>query len=212
MPGYVIHLAVAKEYLKKSKNRNENEEEFINGVIFPDSVKDKAITHYGEKSSKSNLYEFLKDKNVNNSFNRGYFLHLLTDYLFYNKYVDRMTKDMYNDYDITNKKLIDKYNVELPNEIKGSVFFKEGDLQILSYDLLYKMIVENYIFHFFLKIFYIAFSIHRLLQISFFYFIPSSHKKHYLYFFLAFLLFPIYLYFTPYTLFLQVFINFLYTF
>ena len=26
MPGYVIHLAVAKEYLKKSKNRNENEE------------------------------------------------------------------------------------------------------------------------------------------------------------------------------------------
>ena len=23
MPGYVIHLAVAKEYLKKSKNRNE---------------------------------------------------------------------------------------------------------------------------------------------------------------------------------------------
>ena len=117
MPGYVIHLAVAKEYLKKSKNRNENEEEFINGVIFPDSVKDKAITHYGEKSSKSNLYEFLKDKNVNNSFNRGYFLHLLTDYLFYNKYVDRMTKDMYNDYDITNKKLIDKYNVELPNEM-----------------------------------------------------------------------------------------------
>lgn len=142
MPGYVIHLAVAKEYLKKSKNRNENEEEFINGVIFPDSVKDKAITHYGEKSSKSNLYEFLKDKNVNNSFNRGYFLHLLTDYLFYNKYVDRMTKDMYNDYDITNKKLIDKYNVELPNEIKGSVFFNEGDLQILSYDLLYKMIDE----------------------------------------------------------------------
>ena len=54
----------------------------------------------------------------------------------------RMTKDMYNDYDITNKKLIDKYNVELPNEIKGSVFFKEGDLQILSYDLLYKMIDE----------------------------------------------------------------------
>lgn len=142
MPGYVIHLAVAKEYLKKSKNRNENEEEFINGVIFPDSVEDKAITHYGEKSSKSNLYEFLKDKNVNNSFNRGYFLHLLTDYLFYNKYVDRMTKDMYNDYDITNKKLIDKYNVELPNEIKGSVFFKEGDLQILSYELLYKMIDE----------------------------------------------------------------------
>ena len=67
-------------------------------------------------------------------------MHLLTDYLFYNKYIDRMTKDMYNDYDITNKKLIDKYKVELPDEIKDSVFFKEGNLQILSYDLLYKMI------------------------------------------------------------------------
>lgn len=79
-----------------------------------------------EKKVQSQIYmSFLKDKNVNNSFNRGYFLHLLTDYLFYNKYVDRMTKDMYNDYDITNKKLIDKYNVELPNEIKGSVFFKK---------------------------------------------------------------------------------------
>ena len=33
MPGYVIHLAVAKEYLKKSKNRNENEELYKNGLF-----------------------------------------------------------------------------------------------------------------------------------------------------------------------------------
>ena len=35
---------------------------------------------------KANLYRFLQDRQLNTSFNRGYFLHLLTDYLFYNKY------------------------------------------------------------------------------------------------------------------------------
>lgn len=83
MAGYVIHLAVAEEYLRNHK-QTENYEEFIEGIIFPDSVKDKSETHYAVKSSKSNLDKFLKDKKIDNSFNRGYFLHLLTDYLFYN--------------------------------------------------------------------------------------------------------------------------------
>ena len=94
MAGYVIHLAVAEEYLKKHKERQEEYNEFINGVIFPDSIKDKLTTHYGEKSSVSNLYEFLKVNKIETSFKRGYFLHILTDYLFYNKYVDRMSKDI----------------------------------------------------------------------------------------------------------------------
>lgn len=140
MPGYVIHLAVAEEYLKKHKERQEEYDEFIKGVIFPDSIKDKLITHYGEKSSVSNLYEFLKANEIETSFKRGYFLHLLTDYLFYNKYIDRMSKDMYNDYDILNEILIEKYNVKLPECIKDSVFFKEGKLVILSLELITKMI------------------------------------------------------------------------
>ena len=140
MPGYVIHLAVAEEYLKKHKEKQEKYNEFINGVIFPDSIKDKLITHYGEKSSVSNLYEFLKVNKIKTSFKRGYFLHLLTDYLFYNKYIDRMSKDMYNDYDILNKTLIEKYEVKLPESVKESVLFKEGKLVILSLELIEKMI------------------------------------------------------------------------
>ena len=140
MPGYVIHLAVAEEYLKKHKDKDEDYNEFINGVIFPDSIKDKLLTHYGEKSSVSNLYEFLKANKLENSFKRGYFLHLLTDYLFYNKYIDRMSKDMYNDYDILNKILIEKYDVRLPESVKDTVFFKDGQLVILSLELITKMI------------------------------------------------------------------------
>lgn len=142
MPGYVIHLAVAQEYVKKHKKEQEDYNNFIEGVIFPDSVKDKSETHYGEKSSKSNLYEYLKENKIDNAFNRGYFLHLLTDYLFYNHYIDRMTKDMYNDYDILNGLLMKKYNVILPEKVKNQVYFLEGELKILSLELVEKMIEE----------------------------------------------------------------------
>ena len=143
MPGYVIHLSVAEEYLKKHQDVKEDYNQFIEGVIFPDSVKDKSLTHYGEKSSKSNLVEFLKENKLDNSFRRGYFLHLLTDYLFYNKYIDTMSNDMYNDYDLLNDMLIKKYNVVLPEKIKKFVFFKSnGDLKILSPSLVEKLISE----------------------------------------------------------------------
>ena len=59
MAGYVIHLAVAETYKKNYPEDIENYEEFIKGVISPDSVKDKAITHYGIKSSKVNLKSYL---------------------------------------------------------------------------------------------------------------------------------------------------------
>lgn len=135
MPGYVIHLAVAKEYLNKNKEINENE--FIEGVIYPDSVKDKSLTHYGKGSSYTNLFKFLTHKDINTIFNRGYFLHLLTDYLFYNRYIDTFSKDIYNDYDLLNRKLIEKYDLKIPDKIKDSVFFKkEGELKILSMEII----------------------------------------------------------------------------
>lgn len=141
MPGYVIHLAIAEEYLRKHKNKKERYSEFIEGVIFPDSVKDKSETHYGEASSKSNLYEFLKENNISESFKKGYFLHLLTDYLFYNKYIDTFSKDVYNDYDILNRELMEKYNVVLPEKIKNQVFFKDvGETKILSKDIIEEFI------------------------------------------------------------------------
>ena len=55
MPSYAIHLAVAEEYLKKSNCSKENHEKFIKGVIYPDMVKDKSLSHYGINSSVSDL-------------------------------------------------------------------------------------------------------------------------------------------------------------
>lgn len=142
MAGYVIHLAIAEEYLRKHKDIKEDYEEFIKGVIYPDSVTDKSLTHYGIKSSKVILKDFLQDNEINNSYMRGYFLHLITDYLFYNKYLEKFSKDIYNDYDILNKRLIEKYNVVLPVNIQNNVFYKEGETKILTMELAIKIIDE----------------------------------------------------------------------
>ena len=143
MPGYVIHLAVAERYLNKHQDKKENYEEFIEGVIFPDSEEDKEKTHYGKGSSNSNLYKFLQEHKLDNSFNRGYFLHLLTDHLFYNYYIDSFCKDLYNDYDMLNKELINEYEVKLPQKVEKFVFYKEGDnFRILNRELAHIVVKE----------------------------------------------------------------------
>lgn len=45
MAGYLIHIIIGEEYIKK--HIVENEEEFIKGTIYPDSVKikEKLIIH-----------------------------------------------------------------------------------------------------------------------------------------------------------------------
>lgn len=131
MAGYVIHLAVAEEYLKNTK-KTEDYNDFIKGVLAPDEVKDKSLTHYGSSSGETHLDRFLKEVNLDNSFNRGYFLHLVTDYIFYNKIFDTYSKDIYNDYDILNAILIEKYKVKIPKQIENSIFYKKGELKILN--------------------------------------------------------------------------------
>ena len=142
MAGYVIHLSVAEEYIRKHPKENEGYNEFIDGVIFPDSVKIKSETHYGPESSKANLYEFLKEHKLKTSFERGYFLHLLTDYLFYNRYIDRISTDLYDDYDILNDTLVEKYKVVLPEVAQKVVHSKKGKPKILSIELVDKLIKD----------------------------------------------------------------------
>ena len=64
----------------------------------------------------------------------GYFLHLVTDYLFYNKFLKVFSKNIYNDYDILNRELEKIFNVNVPNEIKDKVLYKSGQTQILNLD------------------------------------------------------------------------------
>lgn len=137
MPGFTIHIATAKEYMRKHKLEIKNEEEFIKGVIAPDMnenlddpAEDKSKTHYGKwgKHQVTTLIDdFLKDSKINleDDFWKGYFLHLLTDHYFYNKYFkeehEQIVKNddrFYYDYDCLNKSIIDIYKIDIMDNIK----------------------------------------------------------------------------------------------
>ena len=141
MPGFVIHLAIAQEYLKKHKK--DFSEDFILGSIEPDFTSDKSKSHFGKSPAYTSLSNYLKHNKPISDFDKGYFLHLVTDYLFYNYYVENFKKpQIYDDYDFTNQFLINKYNVLLPVQVKDKVFFKNGTPEILTLPLACKLIDE----------------------------------------------------------------------
>lgn len=141
MPGYVIHIAVAQEYCKK--NNIKNYKKIVEGSIYPDFTNNKSETHYGKSPAYTNLSEFLNNNEINDDFKKGHFLHLITDYLFYNNYLTNFAKpQIYDDYDFLNKQLIEKYDVILPDIVKDKVFFKNGTPKIININLVSNMINE----------------------------------------------------------------------
>lgn len=143
MASFNIHLAVGKRYIEKTKKIND-ENEFYKGIIAPDLVSDKKISHYtgvhdkndllNYLSQKVQLNEYLKNVSINSDYQKGVFLHLITDYLFFNKFFDyaylskisysEFCKDLYYSYAISNEYLEEKYEIdytEFLNQIKNNI-------------------------------------------------------------------------------------------
>lgn len=137
MPSFTIHLAVAKKYLER--HPEENKEQFYNGVIDPD-LKDKTTSHFGPNSSNVDLNKYCQEVGLTTSYDRGYFMHLLTDDLFYNKFLNRFSEEIYNDYDKINKALIEKYNLQIPEKVREKVKFTSGETKILDLETVCKFI------------------------------------------------------------------------
>ena len=124
-----IHLAIAKRYLKR--NPNINIDDFIAGTLYPDADSDNDKTHYTDKNrgsdnvshvrGKVNLSAFLKEHENLNDFEMGLFLHLITDYLFFEEcfttsYLlsisyDNFCKELYHAYSCVNLYLEEKYDL-----------------------------------------------------------------------------------------------------
>ena len=171
MPCIAIHLAVAKKYLEKHPDEKYNE--FILGTIAPDITlddvnkyingvfTDKNSRHFGTNNKTDDIIEYMKNKvdfkkffeinDINSSFLRAYFLHLVCDYYFFGEYItsDKLkglsfmdaVKLGYSDYDLITAKLIKKYNLNIPMEVKDLISMKEeGDLQIID-----EVMVDNFI-------------------------------------------------------------------
>ena len=127
MPGFQIHLAIGERYIEKHDIKNKRQ--FLKGILAPDFVQNKSISHYTIKTSKENLKEYLKNKvnleeyfkqnNPKTDYEKGILLHLLTDKLFFtnffpDEYIENITyqqfcKDLYSSYDETNHYIEEKY-------------------------------------------------------------------------------------------------------
>ena len=137
MPGFIIHIAVGKQYLNKHKGQIKDTKEFMKGIIAPDLnsemtevEKDKSKSHYGVWNycnAITNIDKFLIDPKVDikNDYWKGYFMHLLTDFYFYNiDFYDeyqQMIKDknkFYYDYDCLNGPLRKQYSIN-PDKIQS---------------------------------------------------------------------------------------------
>ena len=145
MASAIIHLCIAKEinkYLKMDENY------LLLGSIAPDISKQigetKEISHFLDHSNEDdipNIDRFLSKykSELNNPFEMGYFIHLLTDKYWFRdyvyKFIERYTQDklkknvtytalkdlIYNDYTNLNISLIDNHSLNLDlfyNEIE----------------------------------------------------------------------------------------------
>lgn len=147
-----IHLAITKKYLEKHTYLNY--EEAIAGTLYPDAEKDNDKSHYTDINrgtdnishvrGKVNLYAFLKEHKTLNDFELGWFIHLVTDYLFFeecftedyllNNSYEKFCKDLYYAYDYLNLYLTEKYHITnddykaYPSEYFPGIYHEDGIL------------------------------------------------------------------------------------
>lgn len=155
MASAVIHLAVAKE-LEKYLNI-KNKKDYYLGSIAPDISKQinqhKKESHflYNTKEDVPNIELFTtKYQNFkNNDFNLGYYIHLYTDKIWFDEFLEKLTYSnsiklldgtilatthdeirnlIYKDYTNLNIKLIDEYTIDL------SLFYEDFQIPKTTLD------------------------------------------------------------------------------
>ena len=155
MASAVIHLAVAKE-LEKYLNI-KNKKDYYLGSIAPDISKQinqhKKESHflYNTKEDVPNIELFTtKYQNFkNNNFNLGYYIHLYTDKIWFDEFLEKLTYSnsiklldgtilatthdeirnlIYKDYTNLNIKLIDEYTIDL------SLFYEDFQIPETTLD------------------------------------------------------------------------------
>ncbi len=137
MPSYVIHTAIAEVYVKR--HPEEEREAFMKGVIAPDFLV-KPQSHFGPASSQPDLELCKTTRGLSDSYSRGYYLHLLSDKLFFDVFLTAFSKELYHDYDKVNADLIKRYGVRLLPETVGTVAFADGEPTLFDREALYRFI------------------------------------------------------------------------
>lgn len=143
MPSLIMYLAIAKKYIEK--HPEESEEEFMKGMLAPDIKRnlkaEKARLHYGEQTShRPDLNRFYQERGLDSSYDRGYFLNLLSDYLFYNRFLQEYSISIFHDFRKMNQRIKEKYRIDLPQELETRVVFEDGELNSIDEESVYKFV------------------------------------------------------------------------
>ncbi len=137
MPSYVIHTAIAEVYAKH--HDEEDRAALMKGVIAPDFL-EKPPSHFGPASSQPDLALCRATMGLSDSYARGYYLHLLSDKLFFDVFLSAFSKELYHDYDKVNADLIERYGVKLLPETVSTVAFADGEPTLFDREALYRFI------------------------------------------------------------------------
>ncbi len=151
MACLAMHLAIAKKYVQN--NPSLDFEVYQKGAYLPDVSSDKFNAHYGIKipvktvkdmlDSKIDIKRCAQDLDLTIELNRAVFLHLVTDYLFYNfvyseeletKTPEQITQMMYQDYDYVTDYVVKKFDITIPQEISHLVQSKSGNIKSMFFD------------------------------------------------------------------------------
>ena len=102
MPGYIIHLAAAKELQPLLEQRrilksSEDINSFLVSCLIPDAVSDKSKTHYRQTDDPAIQIRYPQPWRfceryphlIHTPAGMGYLFHLYVDYLFYHEYFPR---------------------------------------------------------------------------------------------------------------------------
>ncbi len=154
MASIIMHIATAKVHLQKYKDVS-SADEFIRGVVAPDVLGwkgDKIASHYGEPrikgeslkqkfAGKVNLGKFISQRTIDTDYDKGYFLHLLGDFYFFNELLYRPEYErhynphaIYDDYAILQNDVMSKYGVQYTPETKQWNITKEGQPTMITFD------------------------------------------------------------------------------
>jgi len=168
MASYIIHIAVAQEINKELKKEKSK---ILIGSIAPDISKlvgeSKVNSHFldSEENMIPNLERFLNKyiNYLNNDFVLGYYIHLYTDYFWFKYFMPEIFEDnklkkldgsiinvdkkmklkyLYEDYSKLNKKIIEKYNMEI-NKLYNKITETDKIIEEIPIDKLDILINET---------------------------------------------------------------------
>lgn len=120
MPSIAAHMICAKIV---SDKLNINDEEFIKGNLLPDiiNIEDSHHKMLGKHYYIPNIDYFINNIDLKDNLSLGYLTHLLLDKYFLEDYIYEvvngeevfLNRIMYEEYDIINYKILNKFNIDV---------------------------------------------------------------------------------------------------